>query len=297
MIIGITGGTGIIGQQLLRMYAEDNLFFVATAQTELSKYYKHKNVHYVFSDYSTAKLCENFKNCECLVHLGAKKSSAKDEESIVNFYTNITSSEAVFRAALNLNIKNIINISSRCVYSPELSIPYVESVTMPLNNYGIAKLCTENIAALYNRKYNMSIKSLRVAQVISNDKEENSLFSVYLKNAIKGEQLKVFGEGKSSKEYIYIKDVCSAVIEGCKRKEVKGSFNIGTGITTSNRELADLFCEIFENDKGYSLLKDKTEDGLHFLMDESKTEAELGFRSRYSLKEALEDIKREIEGE
>jgi len=294
MKIGVTGGTGLIGQQLLKEYADGNVFLVVTAQRNVSQYFQHEHVQYRFSDYSTKSLCEHFKDCECLVHLGAKKSSAIDEESIEQFYVNISFAETVFKAAHALNIPNVINISSRCVYSPSLVTPYQETITLPLNNYGIAKLCTENIAELYNQKYAMNIKSLRVAQVISKELGDNSLFSAYLRQSLAGEMLYVFGEGKSSKEYIYIKDVCAAIISGCCSQNLKGSFNIGTGITTSNKELAEMICKVFHNQKGYCILKEKREDQLYYLMDVSKAERTLKFKNKFSLTQALEDIKKEM---
>lgn len=294
MKIGLTGGTGFIGQHFVREYADSHTFVVATAHKGNDSCFQHENVIYRHTDYSADSFCGVFEDCDCIVHLGAMKSSAGDEKSIVNFYDNITSSENVFYAAQRLGIENVVNISSRCVYEPGLKKPFQEAAVSPLNRYGAAKLCAENIAALFNRNHGMKIKSLRIAQVIGLEVRAGDLPAVYLEKCLQGQQLAVYGYGKSKKEYIYIKDVVAAIMCACLKPELSGPFNIGSGVPTTNLELAQAFCKVFENPEGYRLLTDKKEDGLSFLMDGTLAAEQLGFCAHYSLETALADMKKDL---
>lgn len=295
MKIGLTGGTGFIGQHFIKEYADGNTFMVATAHETGGSYFQHKNVFYRHVGYTADSFGSAFEGCDCIVHLGAAKSSVSDERSIVNFYGNITSSENVFYAAQRLGIKNVVNISSRCVYEPGLKKPFRETAAAPLNRYGAAKLCVENIAAMFNRAYDMKIKSLRIAQVIGLEVRAGDLPAVYLEKCLQQQQLAVYGHGISAKEYIYIKDVTAAIMKACLKPELSGPFNIGSGVSTTNLELAKSFCKVFENPEGYRLLTDKKEDGLSFLMDVTLAAEQLGFCTRYSLESALADMKKEFE--
>lgn len=295
MKIGLTGGTGFIGQHLLKDYADRHTFVAATSRENTGGFYQHPNIQYVFSNYSITSFCAAFAECDCIVHLGAAKSSAGAEKKIENFYCNISACENIFYAAHSLGIKNVINISSRCVYEPSLPKPFKEELTAPLNRYGAAKLCTENIAAIFNRSCGMKIKSLRLAQVLGSGMRSGDLLSVYLERSLKGKPLEVFGRGESAKEYIYIKDVTAAIMCACLKKSLGGSFNIGTGTATTNLNLAQAFCSVFRNEGGYRLLPEKQEDGLVYCMDVSRAKETLGFCAEYDLCSALVDMKKELE--
>lgn len=295
MKIGLTGATGFIGQHLLKDYAGSHTFIAATSHADDRGFYRHSNIRYVFSDYSVDSYRSIFAGCDCIVHLGAVKSSPGAEKKMESFYGSITACENIFYAAQCLGIENIVNISSRCVYHPSLPKPFKEELTAPLNRYGTAKLCTESIAEIFNRNYGMKIKSLRLAQVLGLGMRREDLPAVYLSKSLAKEPLSVYGKGASRKEYIYIKDVTAAVLKACRHSECSGAFNIGSRESTSNLELAQAYCSVFENPEGIQMLPDKAEDGLSFLMDVTKARRQLGFHAVFHLADALCDMKRELE--
>lgn len=297
MKIGLTGGTGFIGQHFVKEYADGNTFVVATAHEMDGSYFQHKNIAYVLSDYSERSYREIFDGCSCIIHLGAKRFTPENEKRFSNYLDNVISSENVFEAASALGIQNIVNISTTSVYSPSQGQPYKEEKTFPLNFYGASKLCVEKMSELYNKKRGLRIKTLRLAQVLGLGERGGFLLAVYLENALRGKTLDVYGRGISAKEYIYIKDVTAAIMKACLKPELSGPFNIGSGVSTTNLELAKSFCKVFENPEGYRLLTDKKEDGLSFLMDVTLAAEQLGFCTQYSLESALADMKKELEGQ
>lgn len=295
MRIGLTGATGFIGQQLLKEYADCHTFVAATSHADVDSFYEHPNIRYVRSDYSVDSYRSIFAGCDCIVHLGAKRFSAENEKRFINYIENITASECLFEAACSLGIKNIVNISTISVYNPSQELPYKEAQAHPFNRYGISKLCIEELAGLYNRKSDMHIKSLRLAQVIGLGERGGYLLAVYLERSIGGQTLDVFGLGASAKEYIYIKDVTAAIMCACLKETLGGSFNIGTGKATTNLQLAQAFCSVFSNQGGFKLQPEKQEDGLVYCMDVSHAKEALGFTAEYGLYDALCDMKRELE--
>lgn len=295
MKIGLTGGTGFIGQHFLKDYADRHTFVAATSRENTGGFYQHPNIRYVISDYSIDSYRSMFMGCDCIVHLGAKRYSAENEKCFAHYIENITASECLFEAACLLGIHNVVNISTTSVYNPNQKQPYTEEQTHPFNRYGISKLCVEELAGLFNRKKGMHIKSLRLAQVIGLGERSGYLLAVYLERCLKGKTLEVFGRGESAKEYIYIKDVTAAIMCACLKESLVGSFNIGTGTATTNLNLAKAFCSVFRNEGGYRLLPEKQEDGLAYCMDVSHAKETLGFCAEYDLCSALVDMKKELE--
>lgn len=286
MKIGVTGGTGFIGQSLLREYAKDNEF-VVIARNNKEELFESDNVKYIFCDYTKDNIIKTFSGCDAIIHLGAARSNEQMEEHFLNYELNIKFAQDLFEACHELGIDNVINISSTAVYSETLPIPFKEDMSeMPLSFYGVCKIAIEKMAHIFNKKYNMKIKTLRIAQLIGVG-EHKGLVKMYLDRCLEGNVLNVYGTGSGAKEYVFVNDVIDAIMMTVSKTELDGVYNIGTGVLTSNAQLAADFCEVFDNEAGYVLLTDKPEILSKHVMDVSKAEAELGFRAKYSLKDAL----------
>lgn len=295
MRIGVTGGTGFIGQYLLKEYSSQHEFVVITSLEDTSSLYHFKEqIEYVCAPYTYEGFTNAFRTCQGVIHLGAKRSSSENEKSIGNYFENITVSEALFCACADLKIRNVVNISSTAVYDTTVQYPFAESCpAAPLSNYGIVKHAIENIAHLLNRKYDMNIKSLRIAQVLGYGERKGYMLSIFLENCLLKKALNVYGSGKAGREYIYVKDAAHAIMCALEKEDSAGVFNIGTGILTSNLELAETFCDVFDNPSGIEFV-DCPEVLEKYVMDVSKADRELGFKSQFSVRKALLDIKKMI---
>lgn len=292
MKIGLTGGTGFIGQYLLKENVNENEFVVITSREDYANLYVHPNIKYVNEKYDQDGFEKTFKGCDAIVHLGAKRSSKEAEESILNYIDNLKVSEDLFKACLHLDIKNVVNISSTAVYDTTLPLPFEENLAVaPLSNYGAMKHAIEGVAHLFNRKYDMKIKSLRIAQVMGVGERGGYMLSIFQERCLAQEPLNVYGKGVAGREYVYVKDVAKAIMCALEAETKKEIFNIGNRVITTNLDLAKAFCKAFDNKAGYQCLEDKKEIVEHYLMAGELAEKELGFKPGYTLEEALCDMK------
>ncbi len=297
MRIFVSGGTGFIGQYLLREEAANNSFVVASRRSGFDGLFMHENILYKCCDYSIESLCELMSGCDAVVHLGALRSTKDNEQSIENYYGNISSTENVFSAASLCGITNAVNISTIAVYGAELPLPYVETEVSPISLYALTKLMSEQLCLYYNCKKSMFIKTLRLSQVLGYGERGGYMLAIFLENCLAGKKLSVYGEGKQARDYIYVKDVVRGIMAALDKPHTKGVFNLGSGVASSNREIAEHYCGVFENSAGVELLTDKPENTNCTQMDMTKTHTELGFSPLYSFKAALEDMKAIIESE
>lgn len=298
MKIGVTGGSGFIGQHLLREYCQEHEFVVITSGKSEKELVQSSNISYVCSDYSEESMLSAFAGCDCIVHLGAKRSNKDSEAAFHNYEDNIHFSERLFSAAKQLGILNVVNISSTAVYDKDLSCPFSEdTMVSPLSYYGVCKRTIEMCAQMCNKRWGMHIKSLRIAQVIGAGERGGYMLAIFQERCRNNQSLDVFGYGKAGKEYIYVKDVARAIICACMASEKSGVYNIGTGCFTSNVELAEAFCKVFDNQAGYRLLTDKKELVYDYRMDVSRAKTELGFETAYDLISAIVDLKKETDAQ
>lgn len=296
MTIGITGATGFIGRYLLPELAREQDVVVATAKEDLRSLPRYPHVRYAQVHYDAVSYQRAFAGCRAVVHLGAKRSSNVREQSITSYFENLESAEELFQACCTLGISNVVNLSSVAVYDAGLPLPFHESqAPAPLSYYGISKLAVEEMARLYNKRYGMKIKSLRVAQVLGLGERGGYMPDIFLEQCLHHEPLTVYGQGSGGKEYIYVKDVVRAILCALDTPEGHGVYNIGTGVLTTNRELAEAYCAVFANPAGYRLLPGRPERRERFYTDVSLAEQELGFRAVYTLEQALADMRAMLE--
>ncbi len=291
MKIGVTGGTGFIGRSFVSRYCTEHDLTILTLENE--KVTPFGNEQYISSDFSEESIMENFKGCDAIVHLAFARPAIGKQETFSDYFDSISLSEKVFSAAKKLAVTNVVVMSSRSVYNSRMKMPLSEERVDPYSLYGAAKAAVENIGEIYNR-CGMKIKFLRSAQVMGVGERKN-LMTVYLEKAMNKEPLTVYGEGVSTKTYIYVKDIARAIMCAVYAHDVSGAFNIAMEKPISNRALAETYCEIFDNRRNIVFLKDKEEDGEFWQIDIAKAKDQLGFFPEYDIGGALRDMKRIIE--
>ena len=290
--IAVTGGTGFIGSVFLEKYASIAEYIVASEHPEKARF-EHDNITYLKSDYSYESLCSVFDGCDAVVHLAAKRPDRLSEEKAESYIENIVVSDNVFRAAQYAGITNVVNISSVSVYDDKTDSPYLEGKEHPMSFYGFSKLSSEIAADMYNRKYGMKIKSLRLAQVIGSGERGGYMLAIFADRCMKGEALDIFGDGSPRRGYVYVKDAARAIYLALCKEEVFGTFNIGMNFDISNLELAQAFCKAYGNSAGYVLHPEKTVKAEKGYMCCDKARDILGFVAEYDIIGAICDMRSE----
>lgn len=301
MRIGVTGATGFIGQYLIRDYGNEN-DFICPVRNEKGFVKQNIRAKYVVSDFSMESLAHIFYGCDAVIHLAARgMPKNRNPLKMVDYEPNIRICANVFEACKNIGIKKVIFTSSRAVWGDchENIILKENDRKTPTDEYGLSKLCCETIAEFYNNVYDMDIKGYRMAEVCGIDLTRgmlNPFWAVILKSCIEGSAIPIYGKGLGKRELIYVKDVVRALIIGLN-KGTKGFYNIGSGKLSTNMEIAEAFCKVFDNKSGIELHPEKEEWGINGSLSISKAKDELEFKAQYLLEELVKDIKREYENE
>ncbi len=289
--IVITGGSGFIGKSLIRELSKFYKCIIIGRQKLNSFKIDNAVYKYIKTDYSEEHLQSVLRNIDHLIHLAAVRPQ-KNFNKIEYFLPNIIISSNIFNACRKCGIKNIVALSSRMVYSKFNSIPFSEDQFIsPLSYYGISKAGMELIAKYTNNRYRTSIKCLRTAIVFGAEERAGSLHMDFIYKAIRKETLPVFGRGVEKKEYIYVKDVVSAIRSALEHPEIDGLFNIGPGKNISNYQMACLINSVFENEGNLTLIKNKPEDKSEFLLNIEKAKRILKWKTGWTIKQGLKDVR------
>lgn len=279
MKIAIVGGNGFIGKEFIR-YASERGHKTVVIGSSVD----------AFSDSGKRQILELLSESDAVVFLAAKRPTA--DFSMEEYYYNIRLAGAYFEYIRKSGVKNAVITSSISVYS-SLGLPWKEKEwDCPLSLYGASKQAIDGLALCYNDLYGMKIKSLRLAQVIGTGERKGFLLNTLIDNAIMGKKQAVYGAGAGRRQYIYVKDVCDALLHSITDEaDNAGVFNIALDYNVSIIELAELINEVFENRAGIEIFPDKPEDTKQYLMDVTKAEKELHWQPKYDLRQAFTEIK------
>ena len=282
--IGLVGGSGFIGKCFQDIYARE---------AELVDISRKSGA---VCEYTCEQLEKALYGCDSVVVFAAKKVDPNEKQTLGLYSDNVKTLENTLAACVSLGIKNIVFLSSRCVYSDSQKSPISENGEIaPINYYGISKYSGELLCDYYNRKFGTNIKILRLSQVIGNDKN-GYLVSLYMENAMNGKPLSIYGNSVGKRDYIYVKDACLAIWLVLLKYALRGVYNIASGIGTSNAQLASAVIDGFCSLSKIEVLKDKKEDTSVCYFDISKAQKELGFVCQYSLTEAFRELSKQNRG-
>ena len=216
--------------------------------------------------------------------------------SYEDFKLNLDIANKYINLAIENGIPNIVFASSKAVYSGN-DLPWSEdSINSPSSLYGASKSAVEQLGLYYCLKGNTRFVSLRFAQVIGLGERKGYLINTLIDNAIEKKQQVVYGDGSQYRHYVYVKDVCEAVLKASASR-TNGVYNIGMQKTVSNLELAEAVNRAFGNEGNLFLDKSKKMDLINDEMDVGKAELDLDFRAGFDVYEAMADIAKSIRNE
>jgi UDP-glucose 4-epimerase len=241
------------------------------------------------TDYSLQSLISVLRDCNSVVHLAAARlgGGISDDELRKNIRTDYN----VFKACEENGIRNVVFASTRGVYGTSPQVPWTEETKPePQNLYALGKLQSEITAGYFNRR-GLSIKSLRIAQVLSLHGGRGNAAGDFIARSIEKKPLRIFASESEMREFIYVKDVAGGIIAALGKPDVKGVFNLGSGEIISIPELGRLTGRQFHNpDNVMYMNPDQPQKTEYSLMDSSLFTRVFGFSAKWDISSALSDM-------
>ena len=246
MRVLVTGGAGFIGSHLTDAFLDrgdevaviDDLSAGSAARLdERAVLHKQDIVH----GGQLAALVEEIRP-ELICHLAAQidvrasVASPADDAQV-----NVVGTVNVLEAARRADARVVFCSTGGALYGRDAPIPSRESVLpLPESPYGIAKSCAEQYVGLYNRLHGTRHAVLRLANVYGPRQDpsgEAGVVAIFCSRVLAGEQPTIYGDGKQTRDYVYVGDVVTAFLAAADTGR-PGTWNIGTGIETTVLDLA-----------------------------------------------------------
>jgi UDP-glucose 4-epimerase len=158
----------------------------------------------------------------------------------------------------------------------------------PLAPYGTSKLCGEEYLSTYNRLHGTRHVSLRYGNVYGPRQDphgEAGVVAIFFNRLRDVQPLTVFGDGRQTRDYVYVGDVARATLLGLDRDG--GVFNVGTGRETSVLDLAELCGRAAGVQPELDFAPPRAGELQRSSLDPTLAERELGFRAEADLERGL----------
>ncbi len=295
MKILVTGGSGFIGSNLAKelLFRGDEVHVLDLSDKPAlglgaALYHRGDVTHLDVVESSVS-------DCQIVFHEAALTSVPESFRNPEKFRkVNTEGTRNVLEACRKHDVKKIILASSAAVYGDTEKLPLDEGAELkPISPYAESKVQNEKDAKKYFEEYGLETVCLRYFNVYGPGQDPKSpysgVISKFIDYAIGGKTPTIYGDGKQTRDFVFVKDVVNANILAMEKEGIGGEvFNVATGKETS---LLGLWEEI-QGISGFTAEPEfapaREGDILRSVAGIEKAKKMLGYQPKYSIKEGLE---------
>ena len=296
----VTGGAGFIGSHLVDLLVKKGhkvtvLDNFSTGRKSHLSHHKSKNVKIVKIDISkNNKLDKYFRGVHYVFHLAG---IADIIPSIANprkyFDSNVVGTINVIQAAKKTKIKKFIYAASASCYGIPKKFPTKENSTIqPMYPYSFSKWQAEELIMHWSRVYNLPAISLRFFNAYGPRSRTSgtygAVFGVFLAQKLAKKPLTVVGNGKQTRDFIYVSDLVQVILKASQSNKVKKIYNVGGGREVTVNKIAKLI----GGKKVYISKRPGEPD--RSLADISKIKKDLKWKPKISIEKGVGNLLKEL---
>jgi len=294
MRVLITGGAGFIGRHICEHFQHraevrvpDNLR--SGFESNLSGL---KCQLIVGSILDRDVIKEVIKGVDFVFHLAAMVSVQQSVQKANECAEiNAGGTAIVLEEAARARVKKLICSSSAAIYGDNPTIPKIETMpTEPKSPYATSKHEAERQCRSFTDQRRLATVSLRYFNVFGPYQNPRSEYSAavpaFIENAIRNEAITIFGDGRQTRDFIYVKDVVEANAFFALKSQATGVFNVACGQQLTITDLALTSRNLAESSSAIECGAERPGDVKHSLAGVDKTQS-AGFRPVCDLTEGL----------
>ncbi len=245
----VTGGAGFIGSHVVEELLKRGQKAVVLDDLSTGKLdnlpVDSADVEFVHGSINDSDIVDELiKRCDSIIHLAAVASVQKSiVDPLGTHKVNCDGTITLLDSAKRNGVDRFVMASTAAVYGSGAVIPVSESDTPdPLTPYAIDKLTSERYLNFYNSSLGMKTTAFRLFNVYGPRQDPGSpysgVISIFIKNALEGGNLTVYGDGSQTRDFVYVKDVARLFVESLGIETLIGqTVNVATGQSVSLNDL------------------------------------------------------------
>ena len=297
----VTGGAGFIGSHLTEKLHQNNIEVLVvdnllTGKKENLLSLDLENTIYgdVGSE-ETLKIIKNFNPDVCF-HLAAQSSVVISvEDPLLDFEHNLLQPVQLIKTLLETDCKQFIFTSSGgTIFGEPEVIPTSEEdyAGEPASPYGLAKKKLNELIEVMLQNETMSYSILNLSNVYGPRQDphgEAGVMSIFTGKLMNNETPTIYGDGKQTRDYVYVLDVVDALIKSAETDD-NLFLNIGTGVETSVNELVSILSQKISWDGEPEYAPKREGELLRSVLNNERAKSQIGWEPKYTLDTGLDEL-------
>jgi len=292
----VTGGAGFIGSNLVDLLLQQDYEVRVIDNLSTGKIKNvPKGVEFIKGDITDENIIKtSLKDIEIVYHFAAQASVVISMKNpILDAEVNTLATLKLLKESLNSNVDHFLFASTGgAIYGDSTNLPFSESQNEdPISVYGTSKLAAEKYIQFYE-KQGLKSSILRFANVYGPRQDplgEAGVISIFLGNILNNKPLIVYGDGTSSRDYIFVKDVAK-VAENISKKPTSKPINVGTGKEITINELIGTIRSVTKREFEVIYGDERIGDVKNSYLECSNLKKHIGYIPSTTLTEGLEEV-------
>jgi UDP-glucose 4-epimerase len=234
------------------------------------------------------------RGIQTIFHLAAMISAPGSMENPIGCYQpNVLGSLNVLEASRRERVGRVVLSSYCAVYGDSPARSTETSEAKPLSPYAASKLAMEDLARLYHSVFGVETVCLRYFNVYGPRQNPRSAYAavipLFIDAMLKGQPPTIFGDGRQSRDFVFVEDVVQANLLAADAPSVAGhTFNIGRGASVTVRMLADMLQALIPGAPPPVFAEARPGDIRLSAGDIQAATQALGYRPAYDLQQGLQ---------
>ena len=301
----VTGGLGFIGSNLIDLLLKKNFIVINIDKVSYSSnfynvkdYKKNKNYKFIRCDLNNKKKLKKIiyqYKPNGIYNLAAETHVDRSIDNPENFIkSNIIGVFNLLEIFKEYSKKylgsRLIHISTDEVFGDVLKGRSDEKFAYkPSSPYAATKASSDHLVYSYVRTYNIPAIITNCSNNYGPKQHPEKLIPKLIFNIINNKELPIYGKGKNSREWIYVKDHCEALIKIFQKGKLGNFYNIGSNINKQNIEISKTLLNIAKknikmgNKVRIRFIKDRPGHDVRYALNSKKIMRELKWKPKINL--------------
>ena len=304
----LTGGLGFIGSNLIELLIKKNFYVINIDKISYSSNFynvkdfkRNKNYKFIKCDINNKSKIYKILNKEkplALFNLAAESHVDRSIDSPYSFIKNnivgvFNLLEAVKKYYVNNKKFKLIHISTDEVYGDIIKGRTNENYPYkPSSPYAASKASSDHLVYSYYHTYKLPIIITNCSNNYGPKQHPEKLIPKIIYNIINNIDIPIYGDGRNSREWIYVKDHCCALLDILNKGKIGEFYNIGSNENINNIDICKKLFKIFKkfNLKSKSkikFIKDRPGHDRRYALNSDKIIKELRWKRKIKIDEGL----------
>ena len=303
----VTGGLGFIGSNLIDLLIKKNFSVINIDKISYSSNFynlkeynnsnKYKFIRCNIGERKFKKILFKYKPI-CIFNLAAEthvdRSIDNPEHFVQSNIVGVYKLLEYFKEYSQKFSSKLIHISTDEVYGDILKGRTSEKYPYnPSSPYAASKAASDHLVQSYVRTYKIPAIITNCSNNYGPKQHPEKLIPKLIYNILNNKPLPIYGKGMNSREWIFVKDHCEALIKIFKKGKIGNFYNIGSNKNLTNLKVCEYLISVAKKNSilgtkvKINFIKDRPGHDIRYALNSNKIKKELNWKPRINFKEGI----------